>query len=443
MTNSGEGGRLHALDGLRGLAAISVVLTHYLATFFPFSVFGANGVAGHEMQDTLSRSPLFAVYSGSYAVFIFFVLSGFVIAKSASSTTVPLTLLVGRRYARLTVPVLASTVLAYFLLGMFPDVAQVFAKQSNNGWLAGFYGHALSLKQAIFDAVFNPYRFGESFSNRVLWTMQTELFGSLSIYVLYRLVPRHFMPITLGMLLLLLVPQDSFLVKFMGFAGGALIYEAMTKGVLPRGNIFGVVLVSVGFLLGGLPSQPAENTHFGPIESFVENFSSPFEFILGMAAILTVTGCVSWARAMRFLAFKWLRFLGRISFAVYLIHWPILATVFIGIHLEMGQSVSGFALLSIAYFVILIGLSYLFTVFIDEPVTNLLRWAKTHPRTFNIYLVHFAALLLSLFFVSSRLGPDFGALLVWAIAYVGLLVAIPLALHGWLYKNMSLKASKA
>lgn len=426
---SGDKSRLYALDGLRGLAAISVVLAHYAATFFPHAVFGSQRLPGHEWQDVLSRSPLFALYSGSYAVFIFFVLSGFVIAKSASSTTVPLALLVGRRYVRLTIPMLASTVLVYLLLNIFPEVTQTAADHLNNGWLAKYYGHGLSLKQAIFDALFNPYRFGNSYSNSVLWTMQTELFGSLSIYCLYRFIPRHHILLVLASLFLILIPQDAFLVRFLGFIGGALIYEAWSRGFVTRATPFAIVLLVMGFLLGGLPTQPADGTYFGTIEKAVGAFSSPFEFILGVAAIFTVLGCVCWAGALRFLEFEWFRFLGRISFGVYLIHLPILLTLGLYAYMEVGQTNLGFLLLSPGYFALVLLAAYLFTIAIDEPTLKALHRVKNYSGSVGVYLLHAALISLVLAFVYSRLGPDFGALLVWFIAYMGLLVALPLAAY--------------
>ncbi len=153
--------RIHALDGLRGLAAFSVLVCHYIITFFPTLVFGAKGIEKFEWQDVFSRSPLIALYNGSFAVFIFFVLSGFVIARSAAANRAPLLILIGRRYLRLTIPMLCSTVLAYVLLRMFPDITRTAAEQLSNGWLATQYDHAVTIFQAIWDAVFNPYRFGE------------------------------------------------------------------------------------------------------------------------------------------------------------------------------------------------------------------------------------------------------------------------------------------
>jgi peptidoglycan/LPS O-acetylase OafA/YrhL len=46
---STETERLRFLDGLRGLAALCVIVHHFVAAFLPVAYFGARGKAGHEM----------------------------------------------------------------------------------------------------------------------------------------------------------------------------------------------------------------------------------------------------------------------------------------------------------------------------------------------------------------------------------------------------------
>jgi hypothetical protein len=52
--------------------------------------------------------------------------------------------------------------------------------------------------------------------------MRIELFGSLTIYVLYSLVRPSLISVTLAIVFLLLIP-GAFFVGFMGFAGGAFL----------------------------------------------------------------------------------------------------------------------------------------------------------------------------------------------------------------------------
>ncbi len=415
--------RFHSLDGLRGLAALSVVVHHYAATFFPHAVYGAQNASGSQWQDMLSRSPLFVLYSGSFSVFVFFVLSGFVIASSAASTRVPLLLLVGRRYARLTVPALCSTLAVYFLLKIFPDVTQEAARLLESRWLTGSYAHTPTLFQAMWDAVFNPYRFGDSYSNRVLWTMRNELFGSLGIYCIYLLVPRNYISSALACIFVALIPLDA-LTGFLGFAGGALLFQAWSKQLI-RPSMLGPVLALAGLILGGLPVQSPDDTIFGPIVAIVSTFSSPFEFILGLAALTFVAGILMWLEALRVLEWSVFRFLGRISFSLYLIHYPILATVILYWFLQPTFFPMQFAALSIGYFCLSILSAYGLTILVDEPTVNKLKRAASLPKSFAFFVGHAAVLACLLVFAIFRLGPDLLSLLVMAIAYSGFFIVAP------------------
>lgn len=438
--------RIKSLDGLRGIAAFIVVINHFFCTFYPQLVFGDQGALGYGWQDALSRSPFYVLWNGSFAVFVFFVLSGFVIASSANSSRVPLPLLIGRRYLRLTLPALASTLMVFVLLRVFPDVTQQLAKDFNNGWLIKHYSRELTLFYAMIDGVFNPYRYGETYANSPLWTMRYELFGSLSIYLIYRLCPRTWQVPLLVILVICLIPQDGFWVGFMGFASGAMLYEGWRSGVVqatrPR---LGIVLCAIALGLGAMPQQPASNTYFASLALWVGNFSSEQEFIYGLGASILLAGCLSSSAILSVLAFSPFRFLGRISFGVYLLHWPLLALVFIPIYYKIAPLQNNRALLAIIYFVSVIIVGYIFTKLIDEPVIKNLekvkkteRWRSAH----FFYICHALVLATFLAFIFSRLGWDPGAFLVWVIAYFGVVVLI-MRIYDWLrpYPPSSLVAS--
>jgi peptidoglycan/LPS O-acetylase OafA/YrhL len=70
--------RVNHLDGLRGIAALTVVVFHYLSAFVP-------ALTPDQTANPywLSDTPLAVVFNGPFAVVVFFVLSGFVVSKAA------------------------------------------------------------------------------------------------------------------------------------------------------------------------------------------------------------------------------------------------------------------------------------------------------------------------------------------------------------------------
>jgi hypothetical protein len=89
-------GKLLHLEAVRGLAACAVVLNHLLLAFWPV------------FAEDRSISPLLKVtYKGSFAVAVFFVLSGFVLSLSFFRTrdVRVVTSAAVRRYPRLALPV--------------------------------------------------------------------------------------------------------------------------------------------------------------------------------------------------------------------------------------------------------------------------------------------------------------------------------------------------
>ena len=166
-----------------------------------------------------------------------------------------------------------STLFAFLLLKASPELAQAAARHFNNDWLSVLYAHKPTLFQAIWDAVYNPYRFGSSATNQVLWTMQNELFGSIGIYAVYRLTAARFVPVLLLFLFFWQFLKCACL-SFLGFAEVHCWPEAWSRQHIYPG-IFGPVLFSNWRTTGGLPDQEIKGTFFAWLEVSVAHFSSP------------------------------------------------------------------------------------------------------------------------------------------------------------------------
>jgi uncharacterized membrane protein YcfT len=72
--------RIAYLESIRGLAALQVLLLHFFAAFAPDLVFALP--AGAAVAAAIHLSPLYFLYDGYSAVYIFFALSGYVLSRS-------------------------------------------------------------------------------------------------------------------------------------------------------------------------------------------------------------------------------------------------------------------------------------------------------------------------------------------------------------------------
>jgi peptidoglycan/LPS O-acetylase OafA/YrhL len=69
------------IEGTRGLAALIVILGHYSSTFLP-AFYGLNANPHFQWESALAHSPAFVFAHPELAVYIFFLMSGFVLAGS-------------------------------------------------------------------------------------------------------------------------------------------------------------------------------------------------------------------------------------------------------------------------------------------------------------------------------------------------------------------------
>ena len=359
-------GRIVALDGLRGVAALIVVVFHYLCLLHPGLV--------PDMTATpawIADTPVGLLWNGPFAVSVFFVLSGFVIAAAADRRRDIIVANLATRYLRLAVPVLASVILAWILLSLFanatPSLREAVPEPSR--WLDYTYqGDIPPLYAAVYDGLVGNFLQGVSGFNNVLWTMQIELFGSIGLFLLYWFIPGRARFVALGLAAVFIVffLRDAYI----AFVIGACLYEASKAGLLFRlpGFLPPVALV-VGVLLGA----PGEGTwaRWGLMDLPGRlTAGNPQGLVPIGAATLFVYAALMVPAFTQILGRRLLQWLGRISFSLYLVHVPLLYTLvaFAYVNLPISE-----VSLVVLYFAGTLVLAHLFTLAVDEPSLRLLR----------------------------------------------------------------------
>ncbi|SEB00861.1 acyltransferase family protein [Leifsonia sp. 21MFCrub1.1] len=175
-TKQTTGGRLAALDGLRGIAAVVVLLHHAMYTNpdFPGAPGTGSAPTGSAMW-WISYTPLKLATAGVESVVVFFVLSGLVV-------TLPVIRKRGfdwvayfpRRAVRLLVPVMASVVLAAVWVMAIPQVST----QPKGTWLSNSSTPSFSWEYIVkaWDLLG-----GDGQINNPLWSLRWELLFSLAL----------------------------------------------------------------------------------------------------------------------------------------------------------------------------------------------------------------------------------------------------------------------
>jgi peptidoglycan/LPS O-acetylase OafA/YrhL len=184
-----SGDRLVALDGLRGVAALVVVLSHLVEGSVPaLSLAMTLGIAPSGTAGWFVRTPLAVLWAGPEFVIVFFVLSGFVLTRSLRCAPIRPWAYWLSRAVRLYMPAWLSLAVAGLLL-LVPPAELSSGVQD---WLATFTGPLNAgeiARQAAL--VFPPATEHHGTLNGVLWSLRWEVLFSLALPALL-LVARAF-----------------------------------------------------------------------------------------------------------------------------------------------------------------------------------------------------------------------------------------------------------
>ncbi len=282
---------LPRIESLRGIAALTVVGYHVSRQWSELPAYG--------WLDALASRLIAASSNGIGAVVIFFVLSGFVLARSLDANSDPLRFFRNR------------------LFRLFPAAIAVIALLTVLHWQFGFF--------IGYEASFDPLSLIlnllliRSDINGVMWSMTVECAATPLILLSFWLLRKHGEPLLWGLIAFLfclsfwgpcvhLLGGFTNLAPLYAFVVGVLIHfkgNSRASLVGPRRATAGALAAIAVFILCGASKQTA------PVLAL--------ECLT--AAILIML--VAWRQDMALfkpLDFKLVRFYGRISYSFYLLH---------------------------------------------------------------------------------------------------------------------------
>ena len=357
--------RINYLDGIRGVAALLVVFGHFRNAFFDY---GANAYLSRNFWSVFNHFFL----SAEFCVEVFFVLSGFILTYNSIHRPSFLAKQWSKRFYRLFVPVFISSLL-YFIfihnnLIFFKELSTIHSTNWVNKQWTSEYTFMGFLTGSVYSLmILSDARFILN-SNSALWTIPIEFYWSYCLFLCLWLL--KFIKIIFLQNLLISVAVLS------------VIHFALFKGAM-----YGVL-----FLGGALLA-----INFSVLVSFFTGKKKYYLFIF----TLVITCCVDqkWLPEISHVSFRWsylvailyvfcamaiikiqqlfsakfIQWLGRISFALYLLHMLVIASAgsWLYISLPFLRADAGLFLLLIIILMICLGVGWLFTKYIDEPLMNL------------------------------------------------------------------------
>jgi peptidoglycan/LPS O-acetylase OafA/YrhL len=320
--------RITSLDGLRGLAA-AIVVVHHTMLLFPFV---AKPYLASEVGVPFSlawwfiASPLHLLWDGNAAVYLFFVLSGFVLFLPVLRTgDFSWLAYYPKRLLRLYLPIWAAVSIAAISIAVVPRLGDL-----SSPWVVA-RSHEVTIGALARDVTLI---LGHGGLVSPLWSLRWEILFSLALplYVAIALFMKKFF-----------VAKVAFCLALVALGG---FFEVSSLQYLPM------------FLLGGLIA--VEHLRITTtIERHIARTGSQIGFFLVLVLALVLVMAPWWARALGasravegalsalvlfgtcllvILAINWqlLRvslsgplfgWLGRISFSLYLVHEPIILAI--------------------------------------------------------------------------------------------------------------------
>jgi peptidoglycan/LPS O-acetylase OafA/YrhL len=321
------GRRLRPLDGLRGLAAL-VVVVHHAVQVAPATTQALDGpVQVGSLSWWWTYTPLRLTWAGNEAVLVFFVLSGFVLALPALTHSLRLAPYYAKRLLRLYLPVWGSLTVAALLVVLVP--------RQLTGSESAYVSHRAQASLADLPREAALLLEGERLLNGPLWSLRWEVLFSLLLPVYLLLARRFSAHRTLSWMAVFCVlgvgqvTSSPYAIYLPVFALGVLLayHQADMQEAALRLNrtsrprlawallaVLTVVLLTARWTYDGLPV----------VHPVLDAGTSAAPFV---GACLALFLALHWPAGSRHLQAPVWQWLGTCSFSLYLIHEPVIITV--------------------------------------------------------------------------------------------------------------------
>jgi len=326
--------QLPELEALRGIAAVVVLVHHFMLGFTP----RFEGLLYPDQPYSLMGTPAFAFINGAAAVIIFFVLSGFVLTVKifqADSVAGVIPSLI-KRWPRLALTVIVANLIAGIAMA-FGAFANVKAAQAvSSTWLGSYFTWpsqgAGEISLALVEGATTFFTGRETYNSN-LWTMYYEFIGSVvaicSAAAVVLIKHRFWKTMLLPLIWCICFYYSPRISTFIVGVWLAQMYSRGHKSQLIGWPVLLICALAV-FLLGyheNLVSTRAEGI-YALLNPLATKFPIAVRAVLHSIAAVCVISIVQHNAAIkRMMSGRFGQWLGYMSFAIYLVQITVICSI--------------------------------------------------------------------------------------------------------------------
>jgi peptidoglycan/LPS O-acetylase OafA/YrhL len=246
------------------------------------------------------------------------------------------------------------------------------AGKLTSDWWKNFWQFAPNLKDALYEGTFGAFKNDANVYNPVLWTMKLELWGSFLVFGSLLIIGKLRNRWVLYGVLVLLLWRTYYPAFVLGVAACDYYFnrpEGAVRRALERG--WWVAVLAAALLIGSYPITELHGTVWANVPGFWPVQAHTLAAIGIVVAILSARGL------QRALSSRTGRFLGRISFPLYLLHFLVLGsyTSYLFVHLSHQMSLKAAMLVAVLpTLAICVSAAYVYAKFVDEPAIRFSGW---------------------------------------------------------------------
>lgn len=363
------------LDAVKGIAGIIVFLQHFSLAF-------ANDKLWIWREGVFRIKPLHFMVNGNFAVNLFLIISFYLTSKSILQRELS-TKDVGRmaikRYVRLVIPVAVCSVFVLVVSRTVGFYNQKISLIDNNSWLDDYYEKKLTLRALIKSALYGVLWNGDYTFNGPFW-MLTTLFTGFFLTIIITCVIKHINKpsmVVLSLMVLFLIYYfqcsmqcSSILGTFLGFLDtrGYLIGKKKQTHLLSVAVFF--LLLLSGYTVDFIKKMPSL-VRAGSYLRQAPFWYAILAFLVLLVGLLDFSDC-DLQNSNRIVL------MGKHSMGLYLFHWPIICSVSCKFYMQYVNNYPTrggfwifFSFLMVITFLLTMGVSFLYTIFIEE---KLIKW---------------------------------------------------------------------